>query len=283
MVVVVAIVVAVLVTSRPGHDGTGGTGGTGTTTTGAGSTQATQSGAASGARAHGTSAADTLAAAVQRSIGEKTATIALAATYSDPGQSTPQRLDGNGRFDLGSGLGTLDVTLTGTTTEGQQFVFQGQPVYVHVTDSPVPGKSWVVATTNDLPALGPASTLSNLIELIGNPGMLLQHVADGPLVVASLGRTTVDGKDVQSYSVNFSSNATTMAAAGFGTHAFEEVDVGSDGRVRLIVIPGPSNDGNGQTVHQDVVVSFSHYGSALSVATPPSSQVLSLSQYLTRP
>ncbi len=147
----------------------------------------------------------------------------------------------------------------------------------------MPGKSWVAGTTEELPALGPASTLSNFIEQIGNPGLLVQHLTSTSVAVASLGNSTVDGKAVHGYAVNFSANATTMAAAGLGTHNFEEVDVGADGRVRLIVIPGPSNDLDGQTADQDVVVSFSHYGSPLSVATPPSSQVLGLSQYLTRP
>ena len=186
-----------------------------------------------------------------------------------------------GNFELGSGLGTLGITLVGTTTVDQQFVFQGLPVYVHVTNSPVAGKAWVAASTNDLPALGPASSLSQLIQLVGDPGKLVQQLTGTSVVVTSLGSSFVDGKPVQGYSVSFSSNPTTTSAAGLGTHTFEEVDIGADKLVRLIVIPTTADDVDGHSAHEEVVISFSRYGSPLSVPTPPSNQVLSLSQYLT--
>jgi hypothetical protein len=280
VLVVVVIVVAVVATSGPSHGGTGGAPAHG------GGTQSTQSASQSpsqaGARGTTGSAADTLVAAAQRSVAKKTVVMTLAVTLAVPGQSTPQHLSGTGGFDLGSGQGTLNTALTGATTVNQQFVFQGQPVYVHVTDSPVPGKAWVAASTNDLPALGPASTLSQAVQLVGDPGMLVKQLTGASVSVASLGNSTVDGKSVQAYAVNFSTNPTTMSAAGFGTHAYEEVDIGADHTVRSIVIPATPNGAGGQPVHEDVVISFRHYGSAVSVAIPPSSQVLSLSQYLTR-
>ena len=276
VLVVLVIVAVILATSGPSHGGTGGTGGATAGTASARSVQST-------ARGHSTSAATLLVTAAEKTLAKKTAAMNLAVTLTDPDQSTPLHVVGTGDFELGSGLGTLSITLVGTSTVDQQFVFQGLPVFIHVTNSPVAGKAWVAASTIDLPGLGPASSLSQLIELLGDPGKLVQQLTGASVVVTPLGSSFVDGQPVQGYSVSFSSNQSTTAAAALGTHTFEEVDIGANKLVKLIVIPTTSDDVDGHSAHEDVAISFSRYGSALNVPTPPSSQVLSLSQYLTVP
>lgn len=228
-------------------------------------------------------AAPTVQEAASRSATKKTAVVTVTLVPVNATQSTSLPQSGSGEFVLASGLGSLGLTPSSGTATDQKFLFQGQVVYVNVSDSPVPGKSWVVASTNDLPALGPGSELSNLIEMIGDPGLLLHELASTPLSVASVGSSTVNGRPVQVYQVNFNSNPAALSAAGFGSHIGEEVDVGADGHVRQIVIPGPQISVSGQAVQENVVVVFTHYGTPLSVTTPPFSQMIPLSRYLTRP
>ena len=280
MVALVAVA-AVLATSGSGHGSPGGAAADGANSR---STQPATRGSGTNASPAstdaGTSAADALAAAAAKSVRKQTVALTLAVTPVDPGQSTPQALSGDGAFSLDSGLGDLSVEVATPPTQDLQFILQGNTAYLHVTDSPLAGKSWVVASTDDLPTLGPGSSVTNLVALVGNPGMLVQQLAAESYAVASLGHSTVDGKQVRRYAVNFSSSPTTTSAAGWGTHNSEEVDVGAHKLVRQIVIPAPPVDVNGQPVRVDVVISFAHYGGPLSVATPPASQLLSLSQYL---
>ena len=235
------------------------------------------------ARGHSTSAATLLVTAAEKTLAKKTAAMNLAVTLTDPDQSTPLHVVGTGDFELGSGLGTLSITLVGTSTVDQQFVFQGLPVFIHVTNSPVAGKAWVAASTIDLPGLGPASSLSQLIELLGDPGKLVQQLTGASVVVTPLGSSFVDGQPVQGYSVSFSSNQSTTAAAALGTHTFEEVDIGANKLVKF--------DRDSDHIRRrrrplrprrrgDLVLSLRI---RVDVPTPPSSQVLSLSQYLTVP
>ena len=227
-----------------------------------------------------TSAAKVVATAAGQSASKKTLGMTLVVTAADPSRSTPQRLSGQGAFYLSSGLGALSVKLSAATSQDQKFILQGHSVFVNVTDSPVPGKSWVVAGTDHLPALGPGSTVSNLIELVGNPGLLVQQLTSTSLAVAPVGSSIVDGTLVQRYAVTFSDPKTT-SAAGFGTHTSEEVDIGPDKLVQRIVIPAPPITVRSRAVRENVVVSFSQYGSPLFVGTPPFGQMLSLSQYVT--
>jgi hypothetical protein len=287
VVVALVAVAAVLATSGSGHGSPGGAAADGANSRSI-QPAARGSGTSTGPNAStnvstdsSTSAADTLAAAAAKSVRKQTVALTFALTPMEPGQSTPQGLSGDGAFSLDSGLGDLSVKVATPPPQDVQLILEGNTVYLHVTDSPVAGKSWVVASTDDLPALGPGSSVTNLVALVGNPGMLVQQLAADSYAVASLGHSTVEGKQVERYAVNFSSSPTTTSAAGWGTHNSEVVDVGAHKLVRQIVIPAPPVDVHGQQVRMDVVISFSHYRGLLSVATPPASQLLGLSQYLT--
>jgi hypothetical protein len=274
--VVVAVVVASLLVTG-GSSGNGG--GSGHGRAGNATATAADDGAASTAPVS-PSAAESVTTDASDSVqkGSVEVSVALVSIGSSP--STSQHISGSGQFLLNSGLGTLSVTGSGATAQGQKFVFQGHTVFVNVTNSPVPGKSWVVASTNDLPALGPGSSLSDFMEEMGNPGTLVLQLTATPLTVASLGAATIDGVPVRRYEVTFSVSAAGSTSASLGTNTTEEVDVSADKLVQQIVIPVRVS---GQSVQQNIVVTFSHYGKAITVDSPPFNELISLSQYLTGP
>ncbi len=272
VLVIVAVVAGVVLTGgSPDKSGTGdGNAGTAAASAGSGSSVASTA---------SPTEAENMTTVATKALHENSVLVSVALTPVP--QSATQRISGSGEFLLDSGLGVLSVTVPGATAQDQKFVFQGQTLYVNVTDSPVPGTSWVVASTNNLPALGPSSSLSSLIEQMGNPGQLLQQLTGtSSLSVTSLGTSTINGASVQRYRVSFSSSPETLSDAGFSSATSEEVDIGAGGLVRQIVVPLAASGSGGQ---ESLVVSFSHYGKAISVATPPASQLIPLSQYLVRP
>jgi hypothetical protein len=280
LVVVVIVVVAVLATrggSGKGGAGGGGTGG-GLALAGTGSSPASDSSGTDSAAAASPTAGQAVAAAATKSLGKQSVVVTVAHVAPGSTRSTAQQISGSGDFILQSGLGDFTATVPGSTPPEQNFVFQGQTLYVNVTDSPVPGTSWVVASTNNLPALGPSSSLTSFME---HPGQLVQQLTGtASLSVTSLGTGTVKEASVHRYRVGFSSSPATLSDAGFSSATSEEVDIGANGLVRQIVIPLAASGTDGQ---ENVVVAFSHYGKAISVATPPASQQIPLSQYLVRP
>ena len=216
-------------------------------------------------------------------MAKKSVVAAVAVLPADSSQSVPQPISGTGAFVLNVGLGPLSISGSGGSTKSQKLLFQGATVYVNVSDSPVPGKSWVVASINNLPTLGPGSDLTSLIATMGNPGLLLNQLASTSISASSRGTSSIGGATVQVYDVTFNSDSAATAAAGFGSHSSEVVDVGPDHLVRQIVMPGLVASVNGQGVPQNIAVTFTRYGKPLVVTAPPFSELVSLSQYLTHP
>jgi hypothetical protein len=228
-------------------------------------------------------ATPSLEAAAHASVAKKSVVAAVAVVPTNSSQSDPQQISGSGAFVLNVGLGPLSVSASSAPTKSQKLLFQGTTVYVNVAQAPVPGKTWVVAGTNNLPTIGSDYGLNNLVGTMGNPGLLLNQLVSTPISVSLRGTSSIGATTVHVYDVSFTSGSSATIAAGYGSHSSEEVDVGPDQTVRQIVMPGPDTSVNGQDVPQNVVVTFTHYGKPLVVATPPFSQLLSLSQYLTAP
>lgn len=271
--VVIAVVSLILVSGKSGTTNP-------TTVVTAPPASAAQAGAP---QANSATATSSVQAAATASVAKKSVVATVNLVPADSSQSVPLPIAGAGAFVLNVGLGPLTVTGSGGSTKTQKLLFQGTTVYVNVSDSPVPGKTWVVAGVNNMPALGSGAELTSLIATMGNPGLLLQQLATTPISVSESGTSTVGNTTVHVYDVSFTSGATTTLAAGYGSHSSEQVDVDPNGKVRQIVMPGPAATVNGQGVSQNVVVTFTHYGKPLVVTTPPFGELISLSQYLTRP
>jgi Protein of unknown function (DUF2510) len=276
LVVPIVGVVAVIATS--------GGGGSGHPTTAAASGPAAQ-GSASAAPVTGVktpSAAPSVQTAAHRSVAKQAAVVTITLVPASSTSST-SIASGSGAFVLANGLGHLTTSWPGATPEAQNFVFDRAFLYYNAASLPVPGKSWVVTSTNNPPALGPGGQLGDTISLMGNPGLLLNQLASAPLSVTSLGSSSIGAVSVERYQVSIASSPTVSSPAGFGAHTSEEVDVGSDHRVRRIVMTGPVVNVNGQQIQQNIVVAFSHYGKPTVVVTPPASQVLPISQDIAKP
>jgi Protein of unknown function (DUF2510) len=278
-VIVVAAVIVVVVAARGSGNGHPTTGSAAAPVVNAPPANGVSSPSAASSAAP--SAAPSVQTAATVSLAKKAVVVSVALSPAVSSPSIPQQTSGDGAFVVDSGTGPLTISSSGKTAPTQKLVFQGQVVYINVTKTPVPGKSWVVASTNNLPALGPGEELSTLIGIMGNPGLLLQELASIPLSVTPLGSASVDGTSVHRYQVSFNSGPTASSAAGFGNHISEEVDVGADRLVHQIVIAGPQVSVDGQAVQENIVVVFSHYGKPLIVTTPPFAQMMSLTQYLT--
>jgi hypothetical protein len=272
VLVVIAVVSVILVSGR---------GGTTNATTVV--TAPPVSAAPAASQANAPTAAASLQAAANVSVTKKSVVTAVALVPANPSQSAPPQISGTGAFVLNVGLGPLSLSGSGASTETQRLLFQGTTVYVNVSDSPVPGKTWVVAGANNLPGIGSGSDVTSLVATMGNPGLLLHQLAATPISVPIRGTSSVGGTTVHVYVVSFTSGPTATLAAGYGSHSSEQVDVGPDGLVRQIVMPGPATTVDGQAVPRNIVVTFTRYGKPLVVATPPFGELISLSQYLTHP
>ena len=273
IVAVTLAVVAVVLETGSGGNGHPGNGGA----------AAPAAGATAATGVSTPTATPTVQAAALRGVAKKAVVVTVALTPTDSTTTASQTASGGGAFVLATGLGPLTISWRGATPEVQKFVFQAAFLYFNVSNSPVPGKSWVVTSTNNPPALGPDAQLGDMLETMGNPGLLLNQLTSTHLLVTSIGSSNVGGVSVQRYEVNLGSSPMESSAAGLGTHISEEVDVGSDHFVRQIVMTGPQVTVNGRAVQENIVVAFSHYGKPTVVTTPPSSEVITFSQYGVRP
>lgn len=268
LVLGIVVIVTVVVVTSGGGKGHGAHNGTASTdsvpTVGAGNPAAQK----------------TLASAAAGSLGQKTAAMSISVTLLGAGQSPPQQaVSAGGAFYLSSGLGTITLTLPGQSASlTQHVIFDGPTTYWSLVSSPVPGKTWVVASTDNLPsANGPSVAYIELIALLGNPGLLVKQLTLSGVSATRIGTATVNGEPVTRYAVTISSNRATFSS-GYGANAGEEVDVGGNKVVNQVVLMKKASV-NGQVYEERIVVAFSRYGLPFFVGPPPTSEVVPVAQY----
>ncbi len=254
-------------------------------------TAAVGGGAVAGALGSGLSPGEAVVGAVSSALSESTAHLHFTETLvSSSGHAS---VSGSGAIDFASGAAQESVTEPaqgGVVTI--HIVYLGGIVYVQVPQLGAidPGKSWV---SIDLSALTKDEQASGLDNLGADPAAALQALEEQGNAVSSLGSSTVDGQAVQGYAVSYDVSAIEHEIAGSSLPSWMRAELkevslshesstvyvnGSDQLVRLTHAVGLSASGVSGT--ESGSVDFSDYGAPVSIAGPPSDQVVSFSQFL---
>ncbi|HXW33945.1 MAG TPA: hypothetical protein VEJ87_05150 [Acidimicrobiales bacterium] len=231
--------------------------------------------------------------AVNSTMGDKTATVEISGTESADGSSFA--MSGSGAVDFSQSAAQLGLSLK---VAGQQI--QAEVIYVGgVIYESVPGiaqveqgKSWVSINSGSTDAFQGSTT--GALNAGGNPMAMLHLLAEKGNNVSSLGPSSVDGARVQGYSVditgaqiqndlqdsNFPSWARqAISNFNFGNGIQFTVFIDGHGLLRRETVSmDMSIDSNTFQVRE--TADFSGYGTAVAVTAPPSTDVVSLQQFL---
>jgi hypothetical protein len=163
---------------------------------------------------------------------------------------------------------------------GQAFYDLGAIVH-YVT----PSYNWV---STDLAAGGPGSPGIGVGGVLADPSALVSLAQASAPSAREVGSVRLNGVPVTEYSVSLDQAAVTHLLAAPGLPAYvhaatytqldEQAYVDGLGRVARIVAGGTYLE-SGHAVRASTTLDFSHYGTPVSVAPPPPTQVVSEQQF----
>jgi hypothetical protein len=180
----------------------------------------------------------------------------------------------------GQSLDVQVIYLAGTVYEGVPGLSQLEP-----------GKSWVALDLSALTQSSPSPT--GVFGLGNNPAAMLRMLAQRGSTVTPLGGSTVDGTAVEGYAVTISRSEVQAELANTNLpdwirQSVSKVDIGDagikvyvdgQGLLRRMGMSMQVSYGTG-TVAVSESLTFSDYGSAVSVSAPPSDQVIGFQQFV---
>jgi hypothetical protein len=233
--------------------------------------------------------ADAVSTAATATSEQQTVAVTISVSLASAGAPPTSELSGSGDVDFGAGTGALTFTASGKAGD-VQLVFDGSMVYVDVgasLEKVFAGKTWLAAGTGQL---GPASPIvgyqvEEFEQRVGNPAEVLQPLVATGVVTTSQGASTFEGVPVHHYVVVSSQNpadgtdapATADPGASSSSPAPEDVYVSSHHLLKAIVV---TDDviAFGKVFTQTTQTVFSHYGTAVTAATPPLADLASMQQ-----
>ncbi len=205
------------------------------------------------------------------------------------GGAHPASVNGGGSVDLGTQGSNLSVTysLAGQSFP-EQIVFDGGQGFYDlgaIVRYVTPGYDWVsmalAPAGSGVPGIGVGGVLADPSALVS----LLQLSASS---AREIGTVEVDGAPATEYSVAFDQAAVTRLLASPGLPSFvrtasysqldERAYVDGSGHVSRIVAVGTYPE-SGQTETASATLDLSHYGTPVSVAPPPPTQVVPEQQF----
>ncbi len=235
-------------------------------------------------------ASEAIAKAVTQSLNEQTADMSLDVQISAAGMS--EHVTGNGAFDFTTHTGTITVNVpAGNEQISEQVIEDGSTVYVSMPSQfgqLLPAKSWVSVDAGTF-ASGNDDGLGSGFNGIEDPAALLHQLQSQGDPVDSLGQTTYDGASVSGYSVTIPLSqlekdlgqlpaADRQLASGLLPSSItEKVYIDANGLLRGIVVP-ISFSLAGHALSETVQMSYSNYGTPVSVTAPPANEVATLQQ-----
>ncbi len=240
---------------------------------------------------HGSAAAsEAVAKAVTQSLHEQTADMSLDVQISATGMN--EHITGSGAFDFTTHSGTVSVNVpAGNEQMTEQVIEDGSTVYVSMPSQVgqlLPGKGWISVDASTF-ASGDDGGLGSGFNGIENPSALLHQLQSQGDPVDSLGLTTYDGTSVNEYSVTIPlsqldkdlgqlpADDRQLASGLLPSSITEKVYIDGNGLLRGILLP-ISFSLSGHTLTETVQMSYSNYGTPVSVTAPPASEVATLQQ-----
>ncbi|HSN03194.1 MAG TPA: hypothetical protein VLS91_06895 [Acidimicrobiales bacterium] len=229
--------------------------------------------------------------AVNSAIGSKTALVGISENVSSAGGSLS--VTGTGAFDFTDRAFQMDV---GGDVGGNHVaisaIYLGGTIFEQVpgVSKIAPGKIWISMDLSSLTAQSPSSTTS---ALGGDPLTSLYELTQQGATVVDLGSSSVDGQSAEGYRVTFSPaflqqqvhNAnfpSWMQAAATSTKfhsGSETVYLAHDTLIRLTLNVAVQSSTSGPVTFEEDL-NFNNFGTPVSVVAPPSSQVVTIEQFL---
>jgi len=203
-----------------------------------------------------------------------------------------ETITGTGAFDYPDRTGTMTMTIpVGGVQHTEQAIYDGTTVYVNVGDLSsglASGKQWISEDFSKLQSV--AGGLDGGAGSFGDPAAMLQRLQSIGGTVSSLGPTTYDGTQVTEYAGTLPASVLEgeigqlsgslqkdMSGVKFPNITMD-VYITHDNLLKAIHMP-MSLSVSGQTVSMDMTMSFSNYGTPVSVTPPPASEVEPLGQF----
>jgi hypothetical protein len=247
---------------------------------------------------HDAAATEAITTAASKTLAAQSADMSMTMDISVLGHDV--KMTGTGSFDFANQQGTFTVNMpAGTLGQAltEQVLYDGQTVYVDVGSlvdtlggaaSVLGGKQWVSVDTSQFGS-GNASALGGGLDTFGNPAAMLQQLQSEGGTVTTVGPTTYDGTAVTEYSVALPPSDIEKGMGQLPSsvqHALSgvtppnidaKVYVASGNLLKAIDLPISFSFG-GQTLSEDMTMSFSNFGTPVSVTPPPASEVVPFSQ-----
>ncbi len=232
-----------------------------------------------------------VASAVTHSLQLKSAALKVAVGIGESGGTAAIRSEGATNFDTGATNQTLQI-IAGNQHISEHIVSDGAKIYIHLDGGAiaklVAGKSWVSVSsgrsTTSSSAVGGGAT---------NSAVTLRALSATSDDVTDLGSARLNGATVHLYSVHLTRSQIKrtlsrerlprflqQSAAGLNLPAITYT-LAIDSANVLTELKGTEHlKAGGQTILEHFVENFSHYGTPVTVKTPPPSEVISLQRFL---
>ncbi len=237
------------------------------------------------------SASEAVATAATQTINSQSADMSMSMNMSVMGMQ--ESITATGAFDFADHTGTLTMNIpAGGQQLTEQAIYDGSTVYVNMggllgglAQGLTQGKQWVSA---DIGQLESGSGGLGGMNAFGNPAAMLQQLQSAGGTVTSLGPTTYDGTSVTEYSVDIPPSvlqgemghlpaSLQQGLSGVNIPDIKsDVYITSDNLLKAIHMP-MSFSAAGQSMSMDMTISFSNYGTPVTVTPPPASEVIPLS------
>lgn len=232
-----------------------------------------------------------VASALTNSLKLKSAALTISVAIGEPGGTATIKSEGATNFDTGATNQDLQI-IAGGLHIGESIVSDGPKIFVHLNGGAiakvVAGKSWVSvpsgqSTASSTPVGGGAGNSSAILRVLSATG---DSVSD-------LGSSTVNGATVHLYSVHLTRsqikrNLSQEHLPQFMRQDTEGLNIPAitytlaiDDANRLSELKGTVHlKAGGQTIAEHLVENYSHYGTKVTVTTPPPSEVIPLQTFL---
>jgi hypothetical protein len=234
------------------------------------------------------SASEAVAQAATQTINAQSADMSMSMNLSLLGQQ--ESFSGSGAFDFAHHTGSMTISypVQGTPIT-EQAIYDGSTVYVNLGSmfgGLTQGKQWVSA---DLSQFQSAGSAASGLNAFGDPAAMLQQLQSIGGTVTSRGPATYDGTSVTHYAVSIPPSALLKQMGPLSSSVQKglsavnlptinaDVYITGDGLLKAMHMP-MSFSAAGQSVSMDLTMSFSNYGTPVSVTPPPASEVIPLSQ-----
>jgi hypothetical protein len=236
-----------------------------------------------------------VADAVNSALASKTADLVLSGSGGAAGSTFA--LSGSGAIDFGHNAMQMSLKVSGGPEQiTEQAIYLDKTMYLNIGNEVgqiLPGKSWLSLDLGQLTQGNGATSLGNASSLGSDPAAALRALGQNGNTATDLGSSTVNGVQVEGYSVHIDPAAIKADIAKENLPAWMQQAVKSVSNPNVtykVFVEGPGQLARmttdttatvrGLTVNEGVTMDFTHYGAMVSVTAPPAGEVASFESFL---